>query len=204
MTPTSRLAVELRSARMSGDTLVGHAAVYGQPAQIRGGWEAIAAGAFDEVLRGGEDVVALRDHNPSLLLGRTSAGTLRLHSDGRGLAFEVDLPDTGTGRDVRELVRRGDLRGASFGFLPGRDELGHARDGRLLRTHTSIKRLLDVSVVALPAYEGTTVALGSTRPLVGSHRSRPLDRRTQMILIRHRVRYGQTLDHRTQPRRNHR
>jgi len=180
-----RIHAELRAADVKGDTLSGHAAVFGQVAPIRGGYEAIAPTAFDEVLARGDDVVALRDHDPGLLLGRTSAGTLRLHKDADGLAFEVDLPDTSYAQDVRELVRRGDLRGASFGFLPGKDELGHAPDGKQLRTHTSISRLLDVSVVAIPAYDGTDVTL---RHLTFDPPA--LDRRTQLILARHRARYS--------------
>lgn len=156
-----RFAVELRAAEVSGNTLTGHAAVFGQVAEVRGGWEAIAPSAFDEALARPDDVVALRDHNPELLLGRISSGTLRLSTDSEGLAFEVDLPDTAYARDVRELVGRGDLAGASFGFVPGTDELGHAPDGRQLRTHTSVRRLVDVSVVAVPAYGGTDVRLRS-------------------------------------------
>ena len=114
----NRLYAELRAATVTGNTLTGHAAVFGQTAQIRGGYEQIAAGAFDEALGRGDDVVALRDHDPSLLLGRTSSGTLRLAVDDDGLAFEVDLPDTVNGRDVRELVGRGDLAGASSGSFP--------------------------------------------------------------------------------------
>ena len=176
----NRLFAELRAAEVTGNMLAGHAAVFGQTAQIRGGYEAIAPGAFDEVLARGDDVVALRDHNPELLLGRTKSGTLRLGVDEDGLAFEVDLPDTAYARDVRELVARGDLNGASFGFLPGRDELGTAPDGRQLRTHTSVKRLLDVSVVAMPAYDGTSVTL--------RHLTFPApDRRSQLIRARHRA-----------------
>lgn len=179
----SRFYTELRSVlSTSGKTLVGHAAVFGQVAEIRGGYEAIAPGAFDAALERSDDVVALRDHNPSLLLGRTSSGTLRLEVDDVGLAFSVDLPDTAYAADVRELVRRGDLNGASFGFMPGTDELGHAPDGKQLRTHTSLARLIDVSVVASPAYPGTDVVL---RHLTFDHQ---LDRRTQLILARHRAR----------------
>jgi HK97 family phage prohead protease len=178
----NRLYAEFRAA-VRGDRLEGHAAVFGQAAQIRGGYEAIGSGAFDEVLARGDDVVGLRDHNPTMLLGRTASGTLRLGVDGDGLAFEVPkLPNTTYANDLRELVERGDLRGASFGFLPGRDELGHAPDGRQLRTHTSISRLLDVSVVTLPAYDGTDVAL---RHLTFDPPT--LDRRTQIIRARYRA-----------------
>ena len=178
-----RFHAELRAAAVDGNRLAGHAAVFGQVAPIRGGYEAIGPGAFDEVLARGDDVVALRDHNPALLLGRTKSGTLRLGVDGDGLAFEVDLPDTAYARDVRELVARGDLAGASFGFLPGKDELGRTPDGKQLRTHTSVSRLLDVSVVALPAYDGTDVMLRHLTfdPSV-------LDNRTRFFLARHRAR----------------
>ena len=174
-----RFHAELRS-QVAGDTLVGHAAVFGQLAAIRGGYEAIGRNAFDEALGRGDDVVALRDHNPALLLGRTASGTLRLEVDDDGLAFEVDLPDTAYAHDVRELVRRGDLAGASFGFLPGADTLDRAPDGKQVRTHTSVKRLLDVSVVAMPAYAGTDVTL---RHFVFDGP----DRRDQLIRARHRA-----------------
>lgn len=180
----NRIHAELRAAEVAGDTLAGHAAVFGQHAQIRGGWEAIGPKAFDEVLARDDDVVALRDHDPGQLLGRRSSGTLRLATDTDGLAFEVDLPDTSYARDIRELVARGDLRGASFGFLPGKDEITRAPDGRQLRTHTSIDRLLDVSVVALPAYGGTSVTLRSQTF------DTTLDNRTRLILARHRARHA--------------
>lgn len=180
----NRLFAELRAADVTGNTLAGHAAVFGQHAQIRGGWEAIGETAFDDVLARDDDVVALRDHNPEMLLGRRSAGTLRLSKDADGLAFEVDLPDTTYARDVRELVGRGDLRGASFGFLPGLDHVETAPDGKQLRTHTSIKRLIDVSVVAVPAYDGTDVTLRHQ-----TFGPPTLDRRTQLIMARHRARF---------------
>lgn len=177
----NRFHLELRGASVTGNTLSGHAAVYGQTAQIRGGYEALAPGVFDEALKH-DDVAALVNHDPSLLLGRTSSGTLRLAADDAGLAFEVDLPDTGYGRDVRELVGRRDMAGMSFGFIPGTDTLGHAPDGKQLRTHTSIKQLLDVSVVTYPAYDGTDVTLRHLEI------SACPDNRTRLILARHRAR----------------
>lgn len=177
-----RYCAELRSAEVTGDTLAGHAAVFGKLAEIRGGWEAIAEGAFDAALARSDDVVALRDHNPELILGRTSNGSLRLGIDPDGLTFEVDLPDTSYARDVRSLVAGGYLTGASFGFLPGEDKIERAPDGRQLRTHTSVRRLLDVSVVAIPAYDGTNVTL---RHVTFDQRSR---RASQIIMARHRAR----------------
>lgn len=176
-----RYAVQLRSAEVAGNRLAGYAAVFDQVTEIRGGWERIAPGAFDAALKSKDDVVALRDHNPSLLLGRTKSGTLRLGVDEDGLEFECDLPDTEYARDVRELVTRGDLAGASFGFLPGEDTYGKGPDGRQLRTHTSVARLVDVSVVSTPAYEGTTVTLRA------ADLSPAPDRRSQLIRARYRA-----------------
>lgn len=157
MTAPERFFVETRAA-LEGNTLTGYAAVFDGTAAVRGGYERIGPKAFDEVLKRA-DPRALINHNPSLVLGRSSAGTLRLDVDERGLAFAVDLPDTSYARDLRELVERGDLAGASFGFLPGDDELSRAPDGKQVRTHTAIADLLDVSAVTYPAYEGTSLAL---------------------------------------------
>ncbi|EIQ76315.1 prohead protease, partial [Shigella flexneri 1235-66] len=51
-----------------------------------------------------------------MLLGRTRSGTLKLEEDETGLRFELTPPDPSTGRDVIELVKRGDISGMSFGF----------------------------------------------------------------------------------------
>lgn len=178
-----RFNAELRAAELRGGTLYGHAAVFGQHAPIRGGWEAIAPGAFDQVLKR-DNVRALVNHNPSLLLGSTRSGTLKLATDTDGLVFEVQIPDTTYGRDLRELVERGDLGGASFGFIPGDDTVGTAPDGRQLRTHTNLAQLLDVSAVTYPAYDGTDVSLRS----VSFDHPATNHRRTQIILARHRAR----------------
>lgn len=159
MTGPTRYSVQLRS-RLDGNTLHGHASVFGQLAQVPGGYEQIAPSAFNAVLdRSDTDARALINHDPNLLLGRQSSGTLRLKADGDGLAFEVDLPDTSYAADLRALVARGDLTGASFAFIPGEEEWTTAPDGMQLRTHTAVSALLDVSAVTYPAYETAGVAL---------------------------------------------
>ncbi|MGJ6124700.1 HK97 family phage prohead protease [Mycolicibacterium sp. Y3] len=155
-------SIEIRS-EISGNRITGYASVFNEPALIRGSfWEIIAPTAFDAVLNDrATDVRAFLNHDSAQLLGRQSSGTLRLATDTRGLHFEVDLPDTSAGRDARELISRGDLTGASFQFWPGQIRSG-SRDGRELRTQLSVSRLVEISPVSLPAYEGTTVALRST------------------------------------------
>jgi hypothetical protein len=154
-----RFLAEFR-AEIDGNRLIGHAAVFNQTATLATGYERLASTAFDAALKDPEtDVRALLNHDPTLVLGRQSAGTLRLGTDTEGLRFEVDLPDTSYARDLKELLSRGDITGASFGFIPGEDKFSTAPDGKQVRTHTSVSRLLDVSPVTWPAYEGASVAL---------------------------------------------
>lgn len=156
-----RFNIELR-AEVSGNKIVGHASVFGQVADVGAHWEQIERSAFDEVLAADEtDVRAFINHDHNLLLGRQSAGTLRVETDSEGLYFEVDLPDTSYARDLRVLAERGDMTGASFGFVPGDDRWERAPDGRRLRSHTNLAGLVDVSPVTFPAYSGAGVALRS-------------------------------------------
>ena len=112
----TRFGVELR-AELKGNKLRGHAAVFGQFAELPGHLEALAHTAFRSVLADKQtDVRALFNHDPSMLLGRQSSGTLTVGVDTEGLEFEVNLPNTTVGNDVRELAERGDITGASFGF----------------------------------------------------------------------------------------
>lgn len=140
-------------------TVAGYAAVFGESANIGDSfYETIAPGAFTNTLKA-TDVRAYYGHDSRRLLGRTSAGTLRLKQDSKGLAVEIDLPDTTDGRDVRELIDRGDISGMSFGFQVLKetwDETGNM-------SHRTIHEveLIEVSVVANPAYQGTSVALRS-------------------------------------------
>lgn len=167
-----RFDVECR-AQLDGNKLVGHAAVFDQtvPHPVVG-FERIAPGAFDAVLADpATDVRALVNHDPHLLLGRQSAGTLRLGTDDRGLWFEVDLPDTTYARDLRELVLRGDMTGASFGFIAGDERFERASNGRQIRVHTRFAALLDVSPVTFPAYDRAGVALRSKQTPVQAARA---------------------------------
>lgn len=147
-----RAALELRA---SGRRLEGYAAVFGAEARIADFVETIARGAFTASLAAGADVLALVDHDPRRLLGRTKSGTLRLAEDQRGLAFTIDAPDTQLGRDMLALAERGDIGGASFGFKVPRG--GDTWEGRT-RTLRRVD-LIDISIVsAFAAYAETSVS----------------------------------------------
>ena len=155
--------------RPDGRRLTGYAARFGTEARIGGGVvETIAPGAFAPSLASGRDVLALVDHNPTRVLARTRSGTLRLSEDSVGLAFDIDMPNTQTARDLLEMAERGDLGGMSFGFTVIDQE--RRADRRVLRS----VELLEISVVsAWPAYQGTTVDARSA-PVAMDRRARLL------------------------------
>lgn len=145
--------VELRTAADGGRTLVAYAAIFGAESRDLGGFtERVQPGAFTKTL-GEQDVRAVVNHDPSLILGRNRAGTLRLEEDGYGLRYEVDLPDTQAGRDLATSVDRGDITGSSFKFRAVRQDWD--RSGAMPVRSLSEVFLADVGPVTFPAYEAT-------------------------------------------------
>lgn len=165
-----RTPIEFRESDDGGATISGYAAVIGQETVIGGGeWsfrEVIEPGAFDDAV-GRDDVRALFNHNPDILLGRTQSETLRLKADTKGLRYDVDLPDTVAAKDVRTLIKRGDVSGSSFAFRVEDDEWEEGKTDKKSGTRTLPLRrirkveLFDVSPVTYPAYPQTSVSARS-------------------------------------------
>lgn len=149
--------LEVRAAD-EGRTITGYAAIFNSETDIGGYFrEQIAPGAFSPSLSG--DVRALFDHDSAHVLGRTKSGTLRLREDDKGLAVEIDLPNTQTARDLTASLERGDIDGMSFGFRVTKQEWDETQDPPL-RTIREVE-LSEVSVVTFPAYADTEIALRS-------------------------------------------
>lgn len=149
---------EVRAEKREDKTVVrGYAAKFDSLSENLGGFrEIIAPSAFDDVLN--NDVRALINHDSSLILGRTTAGTLRLSVDATGLQYEYDSPDTSYARDLLVSLERGDVDQSSFQFFVEKDDWNEDAEGRLIRTIQKVSRLLDVAPVTFPAYPDTTVA----------------------------------------------
>jgi hypothetical protein len=113
--------------------------------------EQVDTHAFDSVLAKNPDVRALWNHNSDFVLGRSSAKTLALSLDVRGLAYSIDPPDTTVARDLIVSMRRGDVRESSFAFIVARDQWTDNPDGSVTRTILEFDELLDVSPVTYPA-----------------------------------------------------
>lgn len=142
----------------------GYAAVFNQLSQplFMGIRERIRPGAFKQTLADGADVRALFNHDPSQILGRNGAGTLRLEEDQHGLRYEIDPPDTTVGRDLMVSLRRRDITQSSFGFR-SKDEEYKKENGEFIRELVAVD-LFDVSPVTYPAYTGASVSVRSLFP----------------------------------------
>ena len=142
--------------------LVGYAAVFNSLSADLGGFrERINPGAFRSSISGAKDVRALVDHDSSRLLARSSAGTLRLSEDHVGLRIEIDLPDVSYANDIRALIKRGDIKGMSFGFRVPTGGQSITKDaGQVVRVLSEVD-LKEVTVTSIPAYGDTSVYVRS-------------------------------------------
>ena len=165
----------------------GYAAVFNTLSENLGGFrEQIAPGAFDPVM--GDDVRALFNHEPHLILGRTTADTLQLELDATGLRYRIDPPDTQYARDLVKSIERQDVTQSSFAFRVADDSWDEDDDGRLVRTIKQFKRLYDISPVTYPAYPDTTVAARSLDGYRTTITRRTLERdRLRLYLVQHTV-----------------
>jgi HK97 family phage prohead protease len=150
--------------------LTGYAVRFNSPSVDLGGFTEICApGMFTRTLRESPDVLMLRDHVSSQLLGRTKAGTLTLTQDSNGLAFSVTLPNTAIAADTIENIRLKNLDACSFGFnVPdGGDKWTTTPDGLQLRTLLDVN-LAECSITSFAAYPATSVSLRSCPPEIRS------------------------------------
>lgn len=153
---------EIRAVKTDGKMrLTGLAIPYDVRSSNLGGFVEVAKpGLVTRSLREQPDVLALRDHDPSKLLARTLAKTLVLTDTQAGLAFNMTLPNTETGRDTYENVRLGNLSGVSWGFTTRKDSWANV-DGQAVRTLEDID-LAEISPTSFPAYgKATSVSVRS-------------------------------------------
>ena len=180
------VSIERRNGERKNPVLVGHAAVFNQLSEDLGGFrEQVAPGAFAEAIEK-DDVRALWNHDSNILLGRNLSRTLRLVEDVRGLAIEIDLPETQLVNDmVVSPIERGDVTQMSFGFSVRPDGQNWAEDddGRTIRTLTRL-RLYDVSPVTFPAYPQTDIAVRELCAWQAAHETKPIWR---VPLLRRRL-----------------
>jgi len=159
----------------------GMAAVYNQEAVIGGIFrEVIRPGAFTRVLSENPDVVGVPNHNWDMVLGRTSAGTLKLEDWGNGgLHYDIKVnPKDQEAMSFFSRVKRGDIRNSSFAFTVRKEIWTNPAtpQGLPLRAVLEVEKLYDVSPVTFPAYSTTTAQV---RKQVDAIQRRMLERSAQ-------------------------
>lgn len=122
-----------------------------------GASEIVKPGAFTNSASG--DVRALINHDSSLVLGRTKAGTLTLRQDERGLWGSIKINrDDVDAMNLYARVQRGDVDQCSFGFDIKRETFVDLGGGKCRWEIEEVDPLYEVSVCTFPAYTETSVS----------------------------------------------
>lgn len=153
---------EMRVEQRDGKNyLKAYGIVFNSDSRVLYGWfkERIKPEALDAADM--TEIISKYNHDINRSLGTTWGGTLTWGKDDTGVWYEVELPDTETGREVKVLAERGDLRGSSFEFELNTDGARwlteEVADGVTIdvREVTNIRKIYDLSPVMRPAYPKT-------------------------------------------------
>jgi HK97 family phage prohead protease len=142
----------------------GYAATFNVETELQPGlWEVIRPGAFKQSIAKRDDCGCFFNHDESLILGRVSAGTLRLKEDSKGLFFDCDVDaEVSYAADLYRNIKAGNISECSFGFYTIQDDYTKTKQGVLRELLTA--KVFDVSPVTFPAYSQTSVAARSLFP----------------------------------------
>lgn len=170
-----RAVVTNFTTREDGDNnphIEGYFAVFDSIYEIWPGMtESIAPHAFDGAEN--EDIRALTNHDTTLVLGRTMAGTLKLRQDDHGLWADVLInPNDQDAMNTWQRVKRGDVSQCSIGFDIVDEEAEYRDDGTSHWTIRKVK-LWEVSVCTFPAYEETNIQARSAQ--CAEHKKREME-----------------------------
>lgn len=156
-------SVELRQTDQGQPEVFGYALKWG--AKYRFAWftEEIQRGALDEADT--SDVRILFNHNQDLVIGRTKSGTAQIGFDEVGMWYRSSIPDSPTGQNLMESLKRGDVDQSSWAFSIARDETGRSigdkwiiEEGKEHRIITRVATVYDASPVTYPANPDTSAA----------------------------------------------
>lgn len=173
--------LQVRSEQDQPTRVEGYAVLFDVPSEplweLGGAREIIAPGAFTRALSEGDDVRLLINHDPNLILARSTSGTLQMRQDDRGLWFSASLPDTSYASDLKISMQRKDVTQNSFGFQID-DQSWETRDGEQFSVVKNV-HLRDLSIVTYPAYTATFSELRSVTELLNN--PNPSDRERDVL-----------------------
>lgn len=149
MTDTLTTDVEIRAVtKQQRHLLSGYAIVFNSESKNMGFIEKVDSQALDNVDL--SNVFALYNHDFNNVLGKTGKN-LSLSVDEKGLSFSLELLPSD--EHIFELVQDGIINKMSFGFIVDSDDWQDSTH----RTIKHIKQLQEISLVPVPAYEGTDI-----------------------------------------------
>lgn len=159
----AEIKAELRAENLTADKqdafkIYGMPIVFDTPTTIHD-----PAGEYIEIIRSGAldeadltDSRLLYNHDVNKIPLARTPKTMTFNLTTAGLEMRADLPNTASGKEIYEAVKRGDLSGMSFAFkVPaGGDSYDPNTNTRTIR---KISKVYEVSIVPYPAYPTTSV-----------------------------------------------
>jgi HK97 family phage prohead protease len=148
-------------------SLVGKPIVYNQTTDIGGYFrEVIEPGAVD-ALTELKDVPLLVGHDMRMIpLARSrnnnANSTMQLIpvDDGMDMRADVDTENNATAKALYSACERGDITGMSFAFLADKERWEDLDKDYPTRHIEHFKRIVEVSAVSFPAYDGASILTG--------------------------------------------
>lgn len=154
-------SIEHRKDEDGGKMIIeGYAAVYDDETLIGdeewGFYESIERGAFDGASM--KDVPLKYNHSDAVpILARTRNKSLELKTDDKGLFIHAELLDTQDNIDMYKRIKAGLIDKMSFAFTVRKEGETWEKGKTPKRSIKQFDRIFDVSVVDVPAYEGTSI-----------------------------------------------
>ena len=162
------LEFEIRAEQTEerGSVITGQPIVFNQETDLGICRETIDAGALDATdLR---DVRFLVGHDFSMIpLARSrnnnenSTMQLMVNENGMGIRVNLDTEGNPKAAELYSAIRRGDISGMSFAFIVEGEAWEDLDTDKPLRRITGFGEIYEVSLVAFPAYKGTSVQAAS-------------------------------------------
>ena len=162
------LSLELRAEEDErGAYIEGYPIVFNQETVVGGYFrELIAPESVNESLL--RDVALMIGHDfgmvPLAHSRRNNANsTMQLSIDEHGVKMRalLDVENNPKAKEAYSAIKRGDLSGMSFAFTVDKENWEELSSDKPLRRITGMGKIYEVSLVAFPAYEGTSVQAAS-------------------------------------------
>ena len=172
------LPIEIRAEQdeEKGAVIEGYPIVFNQETDL-GEWrEVIDPSAVSE--KNLRDVVLMVGHDFGMIplahsRRNNGSGTMQLTPDEHGVKMRAVLDPDHNPRaaEAYSAIWRGDMTGMSFAFIVNEEAWEDLDTEKPLRRITGISDIFEVSLVAFPAYKGTSVQAASEGPALESVRA---------------------------------